>query len=184
MSHLMTNRVVCCDAENRQNSIFSILNSARNNGPLRERRGPRGRMRLLMTERVLSAATRENGEMRHFQHIFTQVRIYVHEYFSIHKVFVILDEESDSGEDGSSSRKEEIVGSEIDGTSSDQLRHQIPTGCFSAATFANSVPNFLYTAPSPAHETVYETSARLLFMAVKWAKNLPSFTSLPFRDQV
>lgn len=23
------------------------------------------------------------------------------------------------------------------------------------------------------HETVYETSARLLFMAVKWAKNLP-----------
>ncbi|XP_054278952.1 photoreceptor-specific nuclear receptor-like [Macrosteles quadrilineatus] len=36
----------------------------------------------------------------------------------------------------------------------------------------------------PAHETVYETSARLLFMAVKWAKNLPSFASLPFRDQV
>lgn len=35
-----------------------------------------------------------------------------------------------------------------------------------------------------SHETVYETSARLLFMAVKWAKNLPSFASLPFRDQV
>lgn len=34
------------------------------------------------------------------------------------------------------------------------------------------------------HENVYETSARLLFMAVKWAKNLPSFASLPFRDQV
>jgi nuclear receptor subfamily 2 group E member 3 len=33
-------------------------------------------------------------------------------------------------------------------------------------------------------ETVYETSARLLFMAVKWAKNLPSFASLAFRDQV
>uniref|UniRef100_A0A1A9WI80 NR LBD domain-containing protein n=1 Tax=Glossina brevipalpis TaxID=37001 RepID=A0A1A9WI80_9MUSC len=33
-------------------------------------------------------------------------------------------------------------------------------------------------------ETVYETSARLLFMAVKWAKNLPSFASLSFRDQV
>ncbi|XP_037949940.1 photoreceptor-specific nuclear receptor isoform X2 [Teleopsis dalmanni] len=32
-------------------------------------------------------------------------------------------------------------------------------------------------------ETVYETSARLLFMAVKWAKNLPSFSSLSFRDQ-
>ncbi|XP_018324308.1 photoreceptor-specific nuclear receptor-like [Agrilus planipennis] len=35
-----------------------------------------------------------------------------------------------------------------------------------------------------SQETVYETSARLLFMAVKWAKNLPSFASLPFRDQV
>uniref|UniRef100_A0A8D8YZH1 Photoreceptor-specific nuclear receptor n=1 Tax=Cacopsylla melanoneura TaxID=428564 RepID=A0A8D8YZH1_9HEMI len=34
------------------------------------------------------------------------------------------------------------------------------------------------------HESVYETSARLLFMAVKWAKNLPSFAALPFRDQV
>ncbi|XP_055858564.1 photoreceptor-specific nuclear receptor isoform X1 [Episyrphus balteatus] len=33
-------------------------------------------------------------------------------------------------------------------------------------------------------ETIYETSARLLFMAVKWAKNLPSFASLAFRDQV
>ncbi|CAG9862048.1 unnamed protein product [Phyllotreta striolata] len=33
-------------------------------------------------------------------------------------------------------------------------------------------------------ETIHETSARLLFMAVKWAKNLPSFASLPFRDQV
>nr|XP_009934193.1 PREDICTED: photoreceptor-specific nuclear receptor [Opisthocomus hoazin] len=33
-------------------------------------------------------------------------------------------------------------------------------------------------------ENVYETSARLLFMAVKWAKNLPVFSNLPFRDQV
>ncbi|XP_077173678.1 photoreceptor-specific nuclear receptor isoform X2 [Paroedura picta] len=40
----------------------------------------------------------------------------------------------------------------------------------------------LYPAPSP--ESVYETSARLLFMAVKWAKNLPVFSNLPFRDQV
>ncbi|XP_012942604.1 photoreceptor-specific nuclear receptor, partial [Aplysia californica] len=36
----------------------------------------------------------------------------------------------------------------------------------------------------PGHETLYECSARLLFMAVKWAKNLPSFANLPFRDQV
>lgn len=33
-------------------------------------------------------------------------------------------------------------------------------------------------------ETVYECSARLLFMAVKWSKSLPSFANLPFRDQV
>ncbi|XP_072291898.1 photoreceptor-specific nuclear receptor-like [Eucyclogobius newberryi] len=33
-------------------------------------------------------------------------------------------------------------------------------------------------------ENVYETSARLLFMSVKWAKNLPVFSLLPFRDQV
>ncbi|XP_062439794.1 photoreceptor-specific nuclear receptor [Rhea pennata] len=39
-----------------------------------------------------------------------------------------------------------------------------------------------YPAGSP--ENVYETSARLLFMAVKWAKNLPVFSNLPFRDQV
>ncbi|KAM7151360.1 photoreceptor-specific nuclear receptor [Macrochelys suwanniensis] len=38
--------------------------------------------------------------------------------------------------------------------------------------------------PSASPESVYETSARLLFMAVKWAKNLPVFSNLPFRDQV
>lgn len=46
---------------------------------------------------------------------------------------------------------------------------------------AGAAPASLYPH---THETVYETSARLLFMAVKWAKNLPSFASLPFRDQV
>ncbi|KAJ6641738.1 Photoreceptor-specific nuclear receptor [Pseudolycoriella hygida] len=47
------------------------------------------------------------------------------------------------------------------------------------------VPNFVTpTLYAPTQETVYETSARLLFMAVKWAKNLPSFASLTFRDQV
>ncbi|KAF7265122.1 hypothetical protein GWI33_021441 [Rhynchophorus ferrugineus] len=46
-------------------------------------------------------------------------------------------------------------------------------------------PATLATGLYPSsHETIYETSARLLFMAVKWAKNLPSFASLPFRDQV
>uniref|UniRef100_A0A8B9JLJ4 Photoreceptor-specific nuclear receptor n=1 Tax=Astyanax mexicanus TaxID=7994 RepID=A0A8B9JLJ4_ASTMX len=40
----------------------------------------------------------------------------------------------------------------------------------------------LYSYSGP--ESVYETSARLLFMSVKWAKNLPVFSHLPFRDQV
>ncbi|XP_038048117.1 nuclear receptor subfamily 2 group E member 1-like [Patiria miniata] len=33
-------------------------------------------------------------------------------------------------------------------------------------------------------ETVCETAARLLFMSVKWAKNVPAFVSLPLRDQL
>ncbi|XP_074660959.1 nuclear receptor subfamily 2 group E member 1-like [Tubulanus polymorphus] len=36
---------------------------------------------------------------------------------------------------------------------------------------------------SAAAESVYETAARLLFMSVKWARNIPSFLQLPFRDQ-
>ena len=32
-------------------------------------------------------------------------------------------------------------------------------------------------------ENVYEAAARLLFMSVKWARNIPSFLQLPFRDQ-
>ncbi|CAG9531537.1 unnamed protein product [Cercopithifilaria johnstoni] len=34
------------------------------------------------------------------------------------------------------------------------------------------------------NENVQEASTRLLFLAIKWAKNLPSFASLPFRDQL
>uniref|UniRef100_A0A3Q2U2B0 Photoreceptor-specific nuclear receptor n=1 Tax=Fundulus heteroclitus TaxID=8078 RepID=A0A3Q2U2B0_FUNHE len=40
------------------------------------------------------------------------------------------------------------------------------------------------TYSSSSSESFYETSARLLYMSVKWAKNLPAFTHLPFRDQV
>lgn len=36
---------------------------------------------------------------------------------------------------------------------------------------------------SPQDNTC-EAAARLLFMAVRWARNIPSFVSLPFRDQV
>ncbi|XP_033098748.1 nuclear receptor subfamily 2 group E member 1-like [Anneissia japonica] len=32
-------------------------------------------------------------------------------------------------------------------------------------------------------ENVYEAAARVLFMTVKWARSIPSFLSLPFRDQ-
>merc|ERR1712126_243731 len=35
-----------------------------------------------------------------------------------------------------------------------------------------------------SRETVYETAARLLFMAVRWSKNLSSFASLTGEDQV
>ncbi|XP_013398470.1 photoreceptor-specific nuclear receptor-like [Lingula anatina] len=41
------------------------------------------------------------------------------------------------------------------------------------------------SSPLPSEsETMYEHAARLLFMAVKWSKSLPSFANLPFRDQV
>ncbi|KAJ7363467.1 hypothetical protein OS493_009622 [Desmophyllum pertusum] len=33
-------------------------------------------------------------------------------------------------------------------------------------------------------EAVCEAAAKLLFMSVKWARNIPSFMNLPFRDQV
>ncbi len=39
------------------------------------------------------------------------------------------------------------------------------------------------TYVSAAAENIYETAARLLFMSVKWARNIPSFLQLPFRDQ-
>lgn len=34
------------------------------------------------------------------------------------------------------------------------------------------------------HENTCEAAARLLFMSVRWARNIPSFVNLPFRDQV
>lgn len=46
-------------------------------------------------------------------------------------------------------------------------------------------PSSPYSSSSPCGlDSIQETSARLLFMAVKWAKNLPVFSNLPFRDQV
>ncbi|XP_060607788.1 photoreceptor-specific nuclear receptor-like [Ruditapes philippinarum] len=32
-------------------------------------------------------------------------------------------------------------------------------------------------------DVTYETAAKILFMSIKWARNIPSFLALPFRDQ-
>ncbi|XP_048778408.1 nuclear receptor subfamily 2 group E member 1-like isoform X2 [Ostrea edulis] len=42
--------------------------------------------------------------------------------------------------------------------------------------------NPLYTSPSN-QECMFETTAKLLFMSVKWARSIPSFLQLLFRDQ-
>lgn len=60
---------------------------------------------------------------------------------------------------------------------------QLPTSSTSSSSSSGS-SGLDTTAWDPLQESVQETAARLLFMAVKWAKNLPSFSSLPFRDQV
>ncbi|CAJ1056632.1 Photoreceptor-specific nuclear receptor [Xyrichtys novacula] len=68
--------------------------------------------------------------------------------------------------------EQEDVEGNIDVTTNDSERNQTSSDCRTS----------LFT--SSCSESVYETSARLLFMSVKWAKNLPVFTHLPFRDQV
>ena len=45
-------------------------------------------------------------------------------------------------------------------------------------------PSDMFPYSSSCSESIYETSLQLLFMSVKWAKNLPVFAHLPFRDQV
>ena len=47
--------------------------------------------------------------------------------------------------------------------------------------FQSEISTSLFCA-SP--EAICESAARLLFMSVKWARNIPSFSNLPFRDQV
>ncbi|XP_036962096.1 photoreceptor-specific nuclear receptor isoform X1 [Acanthopagrus latus] len=66
----------------------------------------------------------------------------------------------------------EDVDENIDVTTNDSDRDRTPSDCRMSP----------YT--SSCSESIYETSARLLFMSVKWAKNLPVFAHLPFRDQV
>ena len=66
----------------------------------------------------------------------------------------------------------------VDVTTVDQHEHSRLLPDMTQARFAE---NAFYT---PVPETLVECTARLLFMAVRWAKNLPSFANLPFRDQV
>ncbi|XP_074598298.1 photoreceptor-specific nuclear receptor-like isoform X2 [Brevipalpus obovatus] len=65
------------------------------------------------------------------------------------------------------------------------IPYQTSNGNALANSFGYTSGDQNFSALIPCHqESIYETSARLLFMAVKWAKNLPSFASLTFRDQV
>ncbi|XP_003477622.3 photoreceptor-specific nuclear receptor isoform X2 [Cavia porcellus] len=76
------------------------------------------------------------------------------------------------------------------------LSHQFLDSLITAETCAKLEPedaeeNIDVTSNDPEFpvspcslDSVQETSARLLFMAVKWAKNLPVLSNLPFRDQV
>jgi hypothetical protein len=59
-----------------------------------------------------------------------------------------------------------------------------PVGALSSFGYSASTDQAFNAMIQCHSESIYETSARLLFMAVKWAKNLPSFANLTFRDQV
>ena len=56
----------------------------------------------------------------------------------------------------------------------------------STSTAAGATTSLTLRRASPAScaaELVCEAAARLLFMSVKWVKNLPAFVALPFVDQ-
>ncbi|XP_054159673.1 photoreceptor-specific nuclear receptor-like [Oppia nitens] len=59
-----------------------------------------------------------------------------------------------------------------------------PVGSLSALSYTSGADQAFNAMVQCHSESIYETSARLLFMAVKWAKNLPSFANLTFRDQI
>lgn len=61
------------------------------------------------------------------------------------------------------------------------IRAQTPN---TASDDSNALKRELTAMYHTPYDNIYEISARLLFTAVKWAKNLPSFAALPFRDQV
>jgi len=63
------------------------------------------------------------------------------------------------------------------------------SGASSESPKTPPLPEEASAAPAPSsssmssNETVYETAARLLFMSVRWTKNLASFSALPGNDQ-
>ncbi|XP_077977492.1 nuclear receptor subfamily 2 group E member 1-like [Glandiceps talaboti] len=65
--------------------------------------------------------------------------------------------------------------------------HPLTSADAPAPIICQPLPKYPYEL-TPAYcsnpEAICETAARLLFMSVKWAKNVPAFLSLPFRDQL
>ncbi|XP_069705499.1 nuclear receptor subfamily 2 group E member 1 [Periplaneta americana] len=61
-----------------------------------------------------------------------------------------------------------------------------PAAMAAAAAMPKFPLGLTLPSPFPSHttETLCESAARLLFMNVKWAKNVPAFTSLNFHDQL
>lgn len=53
----------------------------------------------------------------------------------------------------------------------------------SASAAGAMTSSSLPCTPANSAELVCEAAARLLFMSVKWVKNLPAFVALPFVDQ-
>ncbi|KAI5710252.1 hypothetical protein M8J76_008084 [Diaphorina citri] len=67
-------------------------------------------------------------------------------------------------------------------TSSEEIQAQINAGNRSPFCFEKS-PSAIVTSPE-TNEATYESSAKLLFLAVKWAKSIPSFIQLGEKDQI
>ena len=51
------------------------------------------------------------------------------------------------------------------------------------STLRSDLPHFAAPHQGDSSGSVHETAARLLFMTVKWARSIPSFLQLSFRDQ-
>ncbi|KAL1490404.1 hypothetical protein ABEB36_013109 [Hypothenemus hampei] len=61
-----------------------------------------------------------------------------------------------------------------------EMRLELPIGSESESKPLNLVP---VEVPQSIAENIYESAAKLLFLAIKWAKTIPSFLRLSLRDQ-